>query len=57
LAARLKELEMKVDSHDVSIAKIFEVIRQMLDLPRKEKEESVSNSYIFLHLKNVWYSY
>ncbi len=40
LAARLKELEMKVDSHDVSIAKIFEVIRQMLE-PSTERKRRI----------------
>lgn len=37
LAARLKELELKVDSQDASIAKIFEVIRQMLEPSNQRK--------------------
>jgi len=36
LADRLKELEMKVDIHDKSIVKIFEVIKQLLQPPENK---------------------
>lgn len=37
LAIKLKELELKVESHDESIIAIFETIKQLLDVPDQPK--------------------
>lgn len=39
LAAKLAELERRLDSHDESIANLFQVIRQLLAPPEKPKRE------------------
>jgi hypothetical protein len=39
LAAKLAELERRLDSHDESIANLFQVIRQLLERPEKPKRE------------------
>ena len=39
LAAKLVELERRLDSHDESIANLFQVIRQLLTPPTKPKRE------------------
>ncbi len=39
LAKRLKELELKYESHDQQIASIFEAINQMLQQPEPEKRK------------------
>jgi ORF6N domain len=39
LAAKLAELERRLDSHDKSIANLFQVIRQLLEGPEKPKRE------------------
>ncbi len=37
LAKKLTELELRIDSHDVSISTIFEAIKQLIALPEKPK--------------------
>src|SRR5207248_10810601 len=39
LAAKLAELERRLDSHDEAIANLFEAIRQLLTPPTKKKRE------------------
>jgi phage regulator Rha-like protein len=39
LAQKLKELELKIDSHDQQIQTIFEVINQLLIPPKKPKKK------------------
>ena len=39
LATKLAELERRLDSHDESIANLFQVIRQLLTPPTKPKRE------------------
>src|SRR5205823_4590687 len=39
LAAKLGELERRLDSHDEAIANLFEAIRQLLTPPTKKKRE------------------
>ena len=39
LAAKLAELERRLDSHDESIANLFRAIRQLLTPPTKQKRE------------------
>ena len=39
LAQKLKELELKIDSHDQQIQSIFEVINQLLIPPEKPKKK------------------
>jgi hypothetical protein len=39
LAKKLKELELKMDSHDQQIQTIFEVINQLLTPPEKPKKK------------------
>jgi len=39
LAQKLKELELKIDSHDQQIQSIFEVINQLLIPPEKPKQK------------------
>jgi len=39
LAQKLKELELKIDSHDQKIQTIFEVINQLLTPPEKPKKK------------------
>src|SRR5256886_3001123 len=39
LATKLAELERRLDSHDESIANLFEAIRQLLAQPQKPKRE------------------
>jgi len=39
LAKKLKELELKIDSHDQQIQSIFEVINQLLIPPEKPKQK------------------
>ncbi|HVO74092.1 MAG TPA: ORF6N domain-containing protein [Ignavibacteriaceae bacterium] len=38
LAQKLKELELKIDSHDQQIQAIFEVINQLMEPPEKPKK-------------------
>ncbi|HSR19024.1 MAG TPA: ORF6N domain-containing protein [Ignavibacteriaceae bacterium] len=39
LAQKLKELELKIDSHDQQIQAIFEVINQLITAPEKPKKK------------------
>ena len=39
LAQKLKELELKIDSHDQQIQAIFEVINQLISPPEKPKRK------------------
>jgi phage regulator Rha-like protein len=39
LAEKLKELELKIDSHDQQIQAIFDVINQLLTPPEKSKQK------------------
>src|SRR6266699_6272114 len=39
LAAKLADLERRLDSHDEAIANLFEAIRQLLTSPKKPKRE------------------
>ena len=39
LAQKLKELELKIDSHDNQIQAIFEVINQLITPPEKPKRK------------------
>ena len=39
LAEKLKELELKIDSHDQQIQAIFDVINQLLSPPEKHEKK------------------